>query len=71
MSRILADYLTVDELAKNLDRHPRTIIRWTRGRNGLPFTSMGKTKLIHIPTWQAWLQNRMRRPNPDRRGHRR
>jgi hypothetical protein len=69
-SRLLADFLTFDQLAKDLGRHPRTIDRWTRQRDGLPYTSMGKVKLVHIAEWQKWLLSRTRRPNPDRRGRR-
>jgi excisionase family DNA binding protein len=65
-SRLLADFLTFDELAKDLGRHPRTIVRWTRQQDGLPYVAMGKTKLIHISEWQKWLLSRTKRPNPTR-----
>jgi hypothetical protein len=66
MSRFLSDFVTIDELAKDLGRHPRTLIRWTQEPDGLPFTSIGKQKFVHIPAWQAWVMSRMKQRNPVR-----
>jgi excisionase family DNA binding protein len=64
-SRLLENFLTFEELAKDLGCHPRTIIRWTRQPNGLPYTTMGKTPLIHVAEWQKWLVSRTRRSRTD------
>ena len=39
---LLADYMTPDELAEELDRSPRTIARWARLRIGPPRTVIGR-----------------------------
>jgi hypothetical protein len=69
MSNLLDDYLELSDFARDeVKRHPRTVTRWTKEPDGLPYTTMGKTVLIHIPTAREWLFNRMRRPNPRRSG---
>jgi hypothetical protein len=69
--RLLGDYISIDQLAAEIGRHPMTIVRWTRQPHGLPVTYLGKTPLIAISDWQAWLKDRTRRPNPERRRRRR
>jgi hypothetical protein len=68
---LLDDWLELDEFArKEVKRHPRTVTRWTREPDGLPFAYLGKTPIVHIPTARDWLLGRMRRPNPRRRSKR-
>jgi hypothetical protein len=64
---LLDDCVELDEFARKVKRHPRTVIRWTRGPDGLPYTNLGKTPIFHIPTAREWMLGRMRRPNPRRR----
>jgi hypothetical protein len=64
---LLDDCLELEEFARReVKRHPRTVKRWTRGPDGLPYTSLGKTIIIHIPTAREWMLGRMRRPNQRR-----
>ena len=63
---ILQDFVEVSVFAKEVNRHPATVDRWTRKSNGLPFTKLGMSKLIHVPTARQWLLDRMQRPNPRR-----
>jgi hypothetical protein len=49
-----------------VDKHPRTVVRWMKMPDGLPYTVLGNQKLIHIPTAREWLLRRMRNPNPRR-----
>ena len=65
---ILQDFLPIDVFAKELGKHPRTISRWTNEPDGLPFTKLGRVRLIHLPTARKWLADRMVHPNPTRGG---
>lgn len=67
---LLQDFLDFAAFAVEVDRCERTVDRWTKEPDGLLFTSMGNTKLIHIPTARQWLINRMRQPNPRRSAER-
>jgi hypothetical protein len=64
---LLDDFAEFDSFAKVVKRHPRTVDRWTKEPDGLPYTWMGKTKLVHLPTARQWLLGRMKRPNPRRK----
>lgn len=65
--KLLDDWLELDDFARDeVGRHPRTVARWTKEPDGLPYSMLGKTKIIHIPTARAWLLGRMHRPNPRR-----
>jgi hypothetical protein len=63
---LLDDCLELEAFAREIERHPRTVKRWMREPDGLPYTTLGKTPLIHIPTARQWLLGRMRRPNQRR-----
>jgi hypothetical protein len=65
---LLADYLDLEPFAAEVDRDPRTVRRWMNEPDGLPYTRIGNRILVHIPTAQAWILGRMRRPNPRRSG---
>ena len=60
---LLDDCLEIEAFAQTIKRHPRTVIRWMREPDGLPYTRLGKTPIIHVPTAREWLLGRMRRPN--------
>lgn len=69
---LLSRYLTLDELAKAINRHPRTVLRWTKLPSGaLPYTTMGKQKLTTQQWWDEWLMSRRKVLNPDRRRRKR
>lgn len=66
MSEHNQDYLTTEEVAKKLRRHPRTIRDWimkgtvtARGRVFLDATKPGKSWLVH-PDWLALFEHRIR-----------
>jgi hypothetical protein len=65
-SSVLADFLKIKLFAQEVERHPRTVKRWTEQPRGLPYTKMGKEILIHVPTARQWLldemQNQKHRP---------
>ena len=55
---VLSDYLTHDELAKQLDVHPRTIERWRAAGVGPPVTRIGREPYYNIDTTREWLRSR-------------
>jgi hypothetical protein len=67
--RLLDDWLGLEEFARDeVKKHPRTVRRWTRGPDGLPYAVLGNKPFIHMPTARQWLLGRLRRPNPRRGG---
>jgi len=56
---LLADFLEEHELAAQLKRHPRTIVRWTGEPDGLPFMKLGYQRLYHVPSVRDWLMARV------------
>jgi len=71
MSDFLADFVPIEQFAKNVRKHVRTVYRWMDEVDGLPFTELGNQRLIHPPTAHAWLMQRMRQQNPTRHRRRR
>jgi len=67
MSRTFEDLESVKEVAQRLGKHPRTVMRWTRLPDGLPFIRLGNVPYLHAPTTQEWIERRITRPNPSRR----
>jgi hypothetical protein len=66
LQELLTDFVEDDALAEELDRHPRTIKRWSDEPDGLPFVRLGNRRLYHVPTVRDWLMGRLRKPNPRR-----
>ena len=64
---LLADFVEEHEPCRTMNRHPRTIVRWTGEPDGLPFMKLGYKRLYHVPTVRDWLMARVRRPNARRR----
>jgi hypothetical protein len=71
VTKFLEDYETIDAFAAEVDRHPRTVKRWTLEQGGLPYTTLGDTIFIHIPTAREWMLSRMVNPNPTKNRKRR
>lgn len=63
--KLLDDWRELGDFARDeVERHPRTVNRWTEEPDGLPYARLGNRKIIHIPTAREWLLSRMCRPNP-------
>jgi hypothetical protein len=60
------DFVELDSFAHKIKKHPRTIKRWTRQPDGLPFATAGNLTILHLPTAREWLLARMKQPNPRR-----
>jgi hypothetical protein len=54
---ILREYLTRDELAKQLGKAVRTLERWEAARIGPPITRIGKTPMYRITAVAGWLKS--------------
>jgi Helix-turn-helix domain len=52
---ILAEFMTVEELAAELGRNKRTLDRWDALGIGPPRTRMGRTLLYRRSSVQKWL----------------
>ena len=52
---ILAEFMTVEELAAELGRNKRTLDRWDALGIGPPRTRMGRTVLYRRSSVQKWL----------------
>jgi hypothetical protein len=65
-SELLNDFLDLEPFAAECKRDPRTVRRWMKEPDGLPYTKIGNRILLHIPTAREWILRRMHRPNPRR-----
>ncbi len=52
---LLADYFTLAEMAQQLNKSERTVIRYTQQPNGLPYVQLGPSKLFHRETSAKWI----------------
>ena len=68
---ILDDYLPQDELAKQLDVHPRTVERWRRLGIGPPVTWKGREPIYNLESIRTWLRSREQRMPRERQRDRR
>lgn len=69
--KLLDDWKYLADFARDeVEKHPRTVERWTKEPDGLPYAQLGNQKIIHIPTARQWLFGRMHRPNTRRTGER-
>jgi hypothetical protein len=61
---LLEDYLDIEMFAAKAKRCKRTVKRWTQERGGLPYTMLGNTVMIHVPSARDWMMRRMQNLNP-------
>ena len=52
---ILADFVTREKLAVEIDRSPRTLDRWHKQNIGPPRTKVGNLVLYRVAAVQRWL----------------
>jgi len=71
MTDFLAGFVPIEQFAKDVRKHVRTIYRWTDQVDGLPYCQLGGQRLIPIDNARAWLLGRVRQRNPSRRQRRR
>lgn len=64
---ILDGYVRLAKFAQEeVGKHPRTVKRWTKEPDGLPYTRIGNEDFLHVTTAREWVFSRMRKPNPRR-----
>jgi hypothetical protein len=61
---LLDGYIGVKPFAEKVNRCERTIIRWMDAPDGLPYTTLGNRRLIHVETARDWIFSRMQQRNP-------
>ncbi len=60
---VLAEYMSRDELAEQLDRCPRTLDRWDSLKIGPPRTIIGRRVLYRRAAVQEWLLSQEEAPS--------
>ncbi len=53
-----AEYFTIEQLARALNKSVRTLLRWDNLRNGPPCTRVGNLRLFRKSTLEKWLKAR-------------
>jgi Helix-turn-helix domain len=67
IKRLLGEYLTEDNLARELNRTPRTIKRWRAERTGPAATFIGNSVFYHKDSVREWLRSQERKLPPQRK----
>jgi len=57
-TQILEDYATRDELAAELRKSVKTLVRWEKDGKGPPVTRLGREVFYYRPSTQKWLRSR-------------
>jgi hypothetical protein len=63
-ANILDEYAAEAEFAEEHKLSQRTVARYRKRPNGLPWVEFGGRIFIHIPGAKRWLERRVRHPNP-------
>ena len=56
VAKLLGEFLTRAEMAKDLGKSERTLERWERQGKGPPVTRNGDTPIYNVPSARAWLR---------------
>jgi hypothetical protein len=64
---LLEGYLELNEVAKQFNKHPRSVRRWTTvPGGGMPYVKVGNSIFVHVESAREWLLERTRRHNERR-----
>jgi hypothetical protein len=55
-TEILKDYISREELAAQLGKSVKTLVRWELDGKGPPVTRIGRDVLYSIPSFERWLK---------------
>jgi hypothetical protein len=64
---ILEGYVTERQFAEDHDISPRTVHRYRRQADGLPYVEFAGRIWINMPLARQWLDGRLRQANPRRK----
>ena len=56
-TEILKDYVSREQLAANIGKSTKTLIRWELDGSGPPVTRLGRDVLYYIPSVEKWLRS--------------
>jgi hypothetical protein len=59
-AEILKDYLSREQLAAELRKSTKTLVRWELDGRGPPVTRNGRDVLYYIPSVEKWLRSQER-----------
>ena len=61
-TQILSEYLSREELARQINRSIRTLERWESSRTGPPITRVGRTPMYRTDSVLSWLKSQEQKP---------
>lgn len=67
-TQFLEDYMTREQIARELGMAPRSLTRWQSMPDGIPFIKVGGKVFFRKSSVLAWLEARETRKNPTRKG---
>jgi hypothetical protein len=56
-TEILKDYVSREQLAADIGKSTKTLIRWELDGSGPPVTRVGRDVLYYIPSVEKWLRS--------------
>jgi hypothetical protein len=56
-TEILKDYVSREQLAANIGKSPKTLVRWELDGRGPPVTRIGRDVLYFLPSVEKWLRS--------------
>jgi hypothetical protein len=56
-NEILKDYVSREQLAANIGKSTKTLIRWELDGRGPPVTRIGRDVLYYLPSVEKWLRS--------------
>jgi hypothetical protein len=66
IDNILEDFAPEGDFAKAIGVCRRSISRYRKQADGLPYAMIAGRIYIHVPGAREWLERRVRHPNPTR-----
>jgi hypothetical protein len=64
---VLDGFCDLEPFAENVNRHPRSVYRWLKQPNGLPYVKLGSRILIPVAAARGWIDSQIHQSNPRRK----